>query len=102
MFNVSHMALLLPLSLSVLLTNDHTVTISGGMSCTPRWVWGSYSSDCRLCHVILRTMLLPCWHLLGTRTSCWHQLPEYNMTFLTSVMTMKITVTPSGLAHTCQ
>jgi hypothetical protein len=63
MFNVSYMALPLPLSLSVLLTNDHTVAISGGMSCTPRWVWGSYSTDCRLCHVIWRTMLPPCWHL---------------------------------------
>jgi hypothetical protein len=38
MFNVSYMALPLPLSLSVLLTNDHTVAISGGMGCTAKWV----------------------------------------------------------------
>jgi len=59
------MAILLPLSRSVLLTNDHIVVISGGMSCTPRWVWGSYSTDCRLCRVIWRTMLPPCWHPQG-------------------------------------
>jgi hypothetical protein len=38
MFNVSYMVLPLPLSLSVLLTNDHTTAISRGMSCAPRWV----------------------------------------------------------------
>lgn len=65
MFTVSYMALPLPLSLSVLLTNDHTAAISRAMSCTLRWVWGSYSTDCRLCHVIWRTMLPPCWHLQG-------------------------------------
>jgi hypothetical protein len=102
MFSVSYMAFPLPLSLSLLLTNDHTVAISGGMSCTSRWVWGSYSTDCRLCYVIWRTWLPPCWHLQSKeQVACINYQNILTWHFSLQWWLWK-SLTPSGLAHTCQ